>query len=463
MSSTKTAPHKRTRTTTKHHSSSHSKFARPGEGRWSTIRWGRLSIRGWVELLAIFIALVVLYAILFVRREHVEYRPAHTFSVHDPAFFGSAHAAANPVPIEGNRITLLHNGNGIFPVMLESIRGAKTTINFEAFLFHSGGVGNQFIDALIERAQHGVEVRVLLDGIGSGTDLENSDVQKLKDGGCKFAYYHPTRALRVDRLNRRSHRRVLVVDGKVAFTGGVGFADEWQGDGAKPDNWREVHAKLEGPMVAQLQSAFQQHWLSETGEMLSGDGHFPPLEKAGDLKTQVTTSDEFTVAALPLIQAVAIAAAEKTIYITNPYCTPTDEQIYLLGEAVKRGVDVKMILPGQHNDQPATKAAGRGSYGKLLEAGVKLYEFKPTMIHSKTMVVDGMFAMFGTSNLDARSSLINEEIDVTVYDASFGAEMDRVFREDLKNCQEYKLEDFKKRSLKERLTEWLVYPFHSQL
>ena len=288
-------------------------------------------------------------------------------------------------------------------------------------------------------------------------------MQKLKDGGCKFAYYHPTRALRVDRLNRRTHRRVLVVDGKVAFTGGVGFADEWQGNGDKPDNWREVHAKLEGPMVAQLQSAFQQHWLGETGEMLTGEGHFPVLQRAGNLKVQVTTSDEFTVAALPLIQAVAIAAAEKTIYITNPYCTPTDDQVYLLGEAVKRGVDVKMILPGQHNDQPATKAAGRGSYGKLLDAGVKIYEFTPTMIHSKTMVVDGMFSMFGTSNLDARSSLINQEIDVTVHDAGFGAEMDRVFREDLENCKEYKLEDFKKRSLKERFTEWLVLPFHSQL
>ncbi|RBP35698.1 cardiolipin synthase [Roseimicrobium gellanilyticum] len=461
MSATKTPPRKRTKTATK--SPSSPKFARPGEGRWSTIRWGKLSIRGWVELLLVFIAAICLYAILFVRRQHIEYRPAHTFSVQDPAFFSSAHAATNPVPIEGNRITLLHNGNGIFPVMLEAIRGAKKTVNFEAFLFHSGEIGNQFIEALVDRAKHGVEVRVLLDGIGSGTDLKNSDVQRLTDGGCKFAYYHPTRALRVDRLNRRTHRRVLVVDGKVAFTGGAGFADEWRGDGAKPENWREVHAKLEGPMVAQLQSAFQQHWLSETGEMLSGAGHFPLLEKAGDLKTQVTTSDEFTVAALPLIQAVAIAAAEKTIYITNPYCTPTDEQVHLLGEAVKRGVDVKMILPGKHNDQPATKAAGRGSYGKLLEAGVKIYEFKPTMIHSKTMVVDGMFAMFGTSNLDARSSLINEEIDVSVYDASFGTEMDRVFREDLKNCQEYKLEDFKKRSLKERVTEWLVYPFHSQL
>ena len=448
----------RTTSSKKSHGSKPSRFT-----GWTTIRWGKLSLRGWAELLCFVAAVACICAILFVRRERIEYRPGHTFTVDDPAFFGSAHAAANPVPIEGNRITLLHNGNGIFPVMLEAIRSARKTVNFEAFLFHSGTVGTQFIDAFCERARAGVQVRIMLDGIGSGLDLKNTDVDKLTQAGCKFAYYHPTRALRVDRINRRTHRRVLVLDGQVAFTGGVGFADEWQGDGAKPDNWREVHAKLEGPMVAQLQSAFQQHWLGETKELLTGPDHFPVLQPAGNLRTQVTSSDEFTVAALPLIQAVSIAAAVKTIYITNPYCTPTDDQIWLLSEAVKRGVDVKMLLPGKHNDQPATKAAGRGSYGKLLAAGVKIYEFTPTMIHSKTLVVDGKFSMFGTSNLDARSSLINEEIDITVYDDSFGAEMDRVFLQDLKSAREYKLEDFNKRPLSERFSEWVVLPFQSQL
>ncbi|HSJ00957.1 MAG: phosphatidylserine/phosphatidylglycerophosphate/cardiolipin synthase family protein [Verrucomicrobium sp.] len=430
---------------------------------WTTIRWGKLSLRGWAELVGITAAIAVVLAIVFVRREQIEYRPGHTFAVSDPSFFGSAHAAANPVPVEGNRVTLLHNGNGIFPVMLDSIKGAKHTINFEAFIFHSGRVGHKFIEAFCERARAGVQVRILLDGVGSSTSLENSDVARLQDAGCKFAYYHPTRALRLDRINRRTHRRVMVVDGKVAFTGGVGFADEWEGDGAKPNNWREMHAKLEGPIVAQFQSAFQQHWLSETKELLTGEIHFPVLAPAGGLKLQMTTSDEFTVAALPLIQAVAIAAAERSIYITNPYCTPTDDQVWLLSEAVKRGVDVRMILPGKYNDQPATKAAGRGSYGKLLAAGVKIYEFSPTMIHSKTLVVDGLFAMIGTSNLDARSSLINEEIDVSVYDPDFGAEMNRVFLEDFRNSKEYKLEDFQRRPLKERVGEWLVRPFQFQL
>jgi cardiolipin synthase len=427
------------------------------------IRWGRLSLRSWLEILGGVAVAFAIYSILFVKRTVVEYRPGHQFTVSDPSFFGSAHAAADPVPVEGNKITLLHNGDGAFPAMLQAIAAAEKSVNFEAFLFHSGEVGDKFIKALTERAKAGVEVRVLLDGVGSGRDLKSEDVDRFKEGGLKFAYYHPTRALRVDRLNRRTHRRVLVVDGKVAFTGGVGFADEWKGNADAPDHWREVHAKLEGPIVAKLQAAFQQHWLAETKEMLSGPSQFPRLEPAGPLKAQVTSSTEFSVAAVPLIQAVAISSAKKTICITNPYCTPTDDQVHLLTEAVKRGVDVRMLLPGKHNDQPWTKAAGRGSYGDLLKGGVKIYEYTPTMVHSKTMVIDGMFSMFGTSNLDARSSAINEEIDVSVLDENFGREMDAVFAKDLAQAREYKMEDFEKRSMWERFTEWAAAPFRSQL
>ena len=420
-------------------------------------------MRGWLEILAVVVAGIVVFSILFVRRKMIEYRPEHVFSVHSPEFFSSAHAAADPVPIQGNKVTLLHNGDGTFPVMLDAIRNAKHTINFQAFLFHSGKVADQFIQAFSERAHAGVQVRVMLDGVGSGTALKNSDVALLKKAGCKFAYYHPTRAFRVDRINRRSHRRVMVVDGKVAFTGGIGFADEWLGNADSEDHWRDVHAKIEGPIVAEFQSAFQQHWLGETHEVLSGPNQFPHLEKAGALQAQLTTSSEFTVAALPLIQAVAIAAAEKTIYITNPYCTPTEDQVDLLTAAVKRGVDVRLLLPGPHNDQPMTKAAGRSSYGKLLEGGVKIFEFTPTMIHSKTLVIDGMFSMIGTSNLDARSSQINDEIDMSVYDEGFGREMEKVFLTDLQNAKPYLIADFKKRSLWERCSEWVMLPFRSQL
>jgi cardiolipin synthase len=426
-------------------------------------RHGPMTTRGWLEVFAVLLVGVVLYNIFFVKRKIIEYRPEHTFSVSAPEFFSAAHAAADPTPIGGNKVTVLHNGVGTFPVMLEAIQGAKKTINFEAFLFHSGTVANDFIRAFSERAQAGVQVRILLDGVGSGNALDNDDVDKLKKAGCKFAYYHPTRAVRVDRINRRTHRRIMVVDGKVAFTGGIGFADEWLGNADSPDHWRDVHAKIEGPIVAKFQSAFQQHWLGETQEILTGANHFPVLQEAGKLQTQITSSNEFSIAALPLIQAVTIAAAEKTIYITNPYCTPTADQVDLLTAAVKRGVDVRLLLPGPHNDQPLTKAAGRGGYGKLLEGGVKIFEFGPTMIHSKTMVVDGLFSIIGTSNLDARSSQINDEIDMSVYDENFGQEMEKIFLADLTNSKPYVIEDFKKRGLWERFTEWAMLPFRSQL
>ncbi|OYW28195.1 MAG: hypothetical protein B7Z47_06030, partial [Chthoniobacter sp. 12-60-6] len=212
-----------------------------------------------------------------------------------------------------------------------------------------------------------------------------------------------------------------------------------------------------------LQSAFQQHWLGETGEVLATPGHFPQLDAAGELRVQVVSSTEFSVAALPLIQAVAIASAEKSISITNPYCTPTQDQVDLLTEAVKRGVEVRLLLPGKHNDQPWTKAAGRGEYGDLLKGGVKLFEYTPTMIHSKTMVIDGMFSVIGTSNLDSRSAAINEEIDVTVYDENFGSQMDAIFAQDLEKARPYTQKDFKQRSLWERFTEWIIIPFHSQM
>lgn len=424
---------------------------------------GPLTVRGWVEVFAVVIAVLVIYAILFVGRRIIEYRPEHTFAVRSPEFFASAHAAADPVPIEGNKITLLHNGDGTFPVMLEAIRRARKTVNFEAFIFHSGTVGTQFIEAFRERAQAGVQVRILVDGVGSSSALKNSDVDRLKESGCKFAYYHRAGAMRIDRINRRTHRRVMVVDGKVAFTGGVAFADDWLGNADAPNHWRDVHAKVEGPVVGKFQSAFQQHWLSETEELLTGAAHFPVLERAGDMRAQVAASDEFSVAAVPLILAVAFASAEKTIYVTNPYCTLSDVQIEVLNAAVKRGVDVRILVPGPKNDQPLTKAAGRNGYGKLLEGGVKIFEFAPTMIHSKTLVVDGMFSIVGTSNLDSRSFRINNEIDLSVYDEAFGAEMDHVFLEDLKKSKPYTLEQFKQRSLWERFWEWVALPFRSQL
>jgi cardiolipin synthase len=215
--------------------------------------------------------------------------------------------------------------------------------------------------------------------------------------------------------------------------------------------------------VAQLQAAFQQHWIKTGGEALSGDGQFPFLAPAGDLKAQLILSQSFSVAPLSLARATAFASAEKRIWIANAYVTPTDSQVEALVNAVHRGVDVELLVPGQHDDQPLTKSAGRAAYGKLLEGGVKIYEYQPTMIHTKAMVVDGLFTIFGSSNLDARSSEINEELDVAVYDSHFGQAVEAMFQDDLKHSQQYTLEQFRSRSLWERTIEWLMLPFRSQM
>lgn len=432
-------------------------------GHWLNTRWWKLALGEWIAITLAFLGVVVVFCLLFVRRQTLDYKLDHTFAVRDPEFIGSALALGNPVALGGSKIQVLLNGDEYFPAMLEAIRDARHTVNFESYIMKSDTVGRQFRDAFCERAHAGVEVRVLVDGVGSGWSLKNSDVRMMKEAGCKFAYYHPTHSFRVDRTNRRSHRRALIVDGRIGFTGGAGFSDKWGGHAQDPDHWRDTQARLEGPIVGELQSVFQAHWVKTYNEALTGAFQFPMLAPAGNLKSQIVASHSFSMAPVPLVQAVAFAAAEKRIWLTNPYCTPTDNQVDLLVKAVRRGVDVRLLLPGKHNDQPLTASAGRAAYGQMLEGGVKIFEYQPTMIHVKTMVADGMFSMLGSSNFDARSSEINEELDVVVYDAQFGHDMETVFEKDLQQAREYTLQEFNNRSLWERTTEWVMLPFRSQL
>jgi cardiolipin synthase len=436
---------------------------RTRSSHWLNQRWWKLALAEWIVFSLGFLAIVLVFCLFFIRRHSLEYRLEHTFSVRDPEFFGSALALSDPVAVAGNKIELLNNGDEYFPAMLKAIRSAQQTINFASYIFNSDKIGHEFRDAFCERARAGVQVRILLDGIGSAWSLDNSDVRMMRQAGCKFSYYHPTFSWRVDRTNRRSHRRLLVVDGKVGFTGSAGFALRWSGHAQDKEHWRDLQARIEGPLVGKLQWAFEEHWVKTFGETLSGIAQFPLVAPAGDLKAQVVASHSFSMAPTPLVQAMAFAAAEKRIWITNPYCTPTDDQVDLLVQAVQRQVDVRLLLPGVNNDQPLTKSAGRAAYGRMLEGGVKIFEYQPTMIHTKAMVVDGLFSMFGSSNLDARSSEINEELDVVVHDEKFGREMEAIFERDLQQSREYTLQEFKNRSCWERTTEWLMLPFRSQL
>jgi cardiolipin synthase len=426
-------------------------------------KWWEFETLEWLAIVIAFLGIVAVFCVFFIRRHVIAYHVGHTFSVNDPEFFGSALALADPVPLPGNKIELLQNGDEYFPAMLAAIRAARRTINFEAYIFYSDKIGHEFRDALCERARAGVEVRVLLDGIGSSWKLDNSDVQMLKNAGCKFAYYHPLLSWRIDRTNRRSHRRVMVIDGRLGFTGAIGFADEWSGHAQDAKHWRDMEARVEGPLVSELQNAFEEHWIKTFGETLSGADQFPAQPAAGNLRAQTIESHSFSMAPVPLAQAVAFAAANRRIWIANAYCTPTDDQVDQLVRAVRRGVDVRLILPGPNDDQPLTKSAGRAAYGRMLEGGVRIFEYQPTMIHTKSMVVDGRFVLFGSSNFDARSSQINEELDLAIDDENFGAEMEKIFEKDLSRSKEYTLEEFRNRSLWERTTDWLMLPFRSQL
>jgi cardiolipin synthase len=286
----------------------------------------------------------------------------------------------------------------------------------------------------------------------------------MRKTGCAFEYYHPTRSIRFDKINRRTHRRLLIVDGKVAFTGSVGFADEWLGNADAKEHWRDTQLRIEGPLVTALQGAFQSHWVRVRPEALSGTEDFPALERAGDVKAQlVASTSPPTPAAIPLVYAEAISSAEKTIHLANSYFVPDDNYVLLLAEAAKRGVDVQVMVPGEINDVPATKAGGRQRFGQLLQGGVKIFEYQPTMFHPKTMVVDSLFCLAGSSNFDSRSFQVNEELDIAVYDRAFAQRLESDFAEDLKKCRPYTIDDWNRRSFKERVMEWLARPFHSQL
>ena len=359
----------------------------------------------------------------------------------------------------GNRLELLENGDAIFPAMLAAISSARKTVNFEAYIFWSGEVGSRFRDALAERAAHGVAVRVLLDAVGSsGRRLKASDVDALRRAGCRVEFFHSKKPWMLWVLNHRTHRRVLVVDGTLGFTGGVGFADPWRGDADSPEHWRDTQVRVEGPAVRGLQRAFQENWSEVTGEALVGDDFFPALAQAGSTSVAVVPSSPLAaMSGAGRVYAISLAAAAKEIWIANSYFLPDDATIGLLVAAVKRGVDVRVIVPSdEQNDVPATKAAGRSYFGPLLEGGVKIFEYQPTMFHLKTMVVDGIFSTVGSANFDDRSFHLNEEINLFVYDAAFAGLMKERYRRDLSRCRPYTHAMWKQRSLKKRVTEWLI-------
>jgi cardiolipin synthase len=423
----------------------------------------RIPVESYLIALAAAFAFSVAISLLN-RPAEIDYDLPHAFGVRDPTFLPSVQATDVPSAIHGNRVSILANGVEILPAMLSAIAAAQKSVNMEAYIFWSDEVGTQFRDALTERASHGIEVRLLLDGVGSAKRFSKSDLEILRRAGCRVEFFRPVRPWMLDVINRRTHRRILVVDGKVGFTGGVGIAKMWAGNADSPEHWRDTQVKIEGPVVAQMQAAFQENWSEVTGELLIGDRYFPALPAAGNvLAAVVPSSPRPSSSANQTLYAVAISAAEHSISISNSYFVPNQAAVALLNAASQRGVNVRILVPGEINDVPMTKASGRSSFGPLLRAGVKIYEYQPTMMHAKTMIVDDTFATVASTNFDHRSFRYNDEINLAVYDPNIAQRLEKMFESDLEKSRPYTYEQWVHRPMFKRFTEWILLPVRSQL
>lgn len=356
----------------------------------------------------------------------------------------------------GNKVEILLNGEGTYPLLWKDLASAKKTITVQMYYSQPGAVADTMAKYLSERARAGVRVLLLLDTFGS-QPLTKEWVSGLTDAGVKVSWLRPLKWYTLHKATQRSHVRVVVVDGRVGYTGGFGLADYWLGDGLHDDQWRETNVRFYGPTVAALQAAFASGWAETTGELLTGDVFFPPVsfEDGGNVNAGLMYSLP-TIGSTPAERFVAltIAGSRKSLYIANSYFIPNDDFCQLLILAAKRGVDVRVLTVSDKTDVKSAWYAGRALYEKLLEGGVKIYEYSPTMMHAKTIVVDGLWSSIGSMNFDNRSIAFNNEAQIVALDAGVGTKMDEIFMNDLRHSQEMKLETFRKRPWTGKVLEW---------
>jgi cardiolipin synthase len=397
------------------------------------------------------------------RKLPMRYHMKHQFGVRDLAFLQTMYALTGASMSEGNRVDVLKNGDEFFPSMLEAIRSAKKTINLEFYIYWDGEIGRVFAEALAERARAGVAVKVILDAVGSA-QMSQTLINFLERNGIAVEWYHPLRWYTISRFNHRTHRKLLIVDGKVGFSGGVGIADEWLGNADSKDHWRDTVARVEGPVVTQMQFAFMDNWVKSRGELLTGLDYFPELQPTGSHMAQIIKSSPSEgISTVKLLYVVSIVSATKSIYISNAYFVPDRDTVRALEGAVRRGVDVRVIVPGEHTDVPIVREASRWQYEMLLGRGIRIFEYQPTMMHAKTMVVDGIWSTIGSSNFDDRSFRLNDEVNVNIYDEGTAQKMEAMFMDDLKVSEEITRRKWIKRPFFSRVKEYVADVLKPQL
>ena len=419
----------------------------------------------WIALISSVVTLCATLLLMnFATGEkRIERQLERRYDIDDPQFVRSMSSLLGPPLLAGNKVKVLVNGDQIFPAMLAAIRGAERTITFETYIYWSESIGQEFADALSERARAGIKVHVLLDWIGS-VKMEQRYLDEMKHAGVSIERYHEPHWSHLARLNNRTHRKVLVIDGRVGFTGGVGIADQWRGDAQDPTQWRDTHFRVEGPVVAQMQAVFLDNWIKAQGEVLHDELYFPHLEPRGEMVAQMfSSSPSGGSESMQLMYMMAITSARSTIHLSSSYFVPDRLTTAALVTAAKRGVEIRIILPGEHIDTEIVRKASRAGWGDLLQAGVKIAEFAPTMYHCKVLVVDSLLVSVGSTNFDNRSFRINDEANLNVLDAGFAKQQVAIFETDWTLARPVTYEQWLHRPWQDKLLERLAALLKMQL
>jgi cardiolipin synthase len=397
---------------------------------------------------------VTLIAMNFVATEKkIKEQVRHEYAIDDPQFTRAIGVLLGPPLAAGNRAETLLNGDQIFPSMLQAIRSAKKTITFETYIYWSGDIGKEFAEALSDRAKSGVKVHLILDWVGS-QKMDAAQLDEMRRAGVEVERYHEPKWYSINRLNNRTHRKLLVVDGRVGFTGGVGIADKWSGNAQDADHWRDTHYRIEGPAVAQMQAAFTDNWTKITGRVLHTSDYFPALAPVGKQYAQVFQSSiEGGAESMHLMYLLSLAAATKSIHLSMAYFAPDEPALQTLIDAIKRGVKVQLILPGPISDAQLVQDASRAKWGELLALGAEIYQYQPTMFHCKVLVIDGLWTSVGSTNFDPRSFRLNDEANLNVYDREVAARQIADFENDVKKSRRVTLEEWQARPWHEKLKE----------
>jgi cardiolipin synthase len=439
----------------------------PITGFWAK-RIDLLGIQIPVTGIAIVVGLVLIgvtiWGIIFTRAPaHITQHIEHRYDVADGQFLRSMGVLLGPALLPGNKVDTLVNGDQIFPAMLDAIRSAKKTVTFQSYIYWEGKVGKQFADALSERARAGVKVHVLLDWAGSHK-MDKASINEMGRAGAEVMKYHHPQWFKYRHLNHRTHRKLLVVDGRIGFTGGVGIADEWSGNAQDKDHWRDTHYRIEGPTVAQLQGAFGDNWTKATGAVLHGDDYFPQVEPRGAFPAQMFKSSvEGGAESMQLMYLLSLAASKSTIDLSMAYFIPDGHTMDHLVAALKRGVRLRIILPGKETDSWLVRRASRAHWGRILENGGEIYEYQPTMFHCKVLVIDGLWTSVGSTNFDSRSFSLNDEANLNVYDRAFAQRQIADFENDLKRAQRITFDEWRNRPWYEKALEHTIAFFGPQL